>query len=154
VAKVRHERTEWDALGVQLIRFDEVLEFRLRVPRQVAYIDVSLDFNDTYDIELQGADETRHLTIGPRSAELAAKGDIEMTTEVERPGSDAKDTKKEDKPFKGLARYQRAVDPPVEGVTHIRVRPTEGDKAYSLGHLLITAPRPTPTPRHRRAPNK
>jgi 4-amino-4-deoxy-L-arabinose transferase-like glycosyltransferase len=41
------------------------------------------------------------------------------------------------KPMKGLARFQVPVTPPVEGVTSLRLRPVEGDHAYSLGHFIV-----------------
>lgn len=41
------------------------------------------------------------------------------------------------RPRKGLARYVERVDPPVLAVSKVTLRPVNGDKAYSLGHLVL-----------------
>lgn len=40
------------------------------------------------------------------------------------------------KPMKGLARFFVQVSPPVENVSVFRLRPVEGDHAYSMGHFI------------------
>lgn len=40
------------------------------------------------------------------------------------------------KPMKGLARFFVEVTPPVENVSVFRLRPLEGDHAYSMGHFI------------------
>ncbi len=41
------------------------------------------------------------------------------------------------KPMKGLARFFVPVTPPVEDVSLLRLRPLEGDHAYSMGHFIV-----------------
>ena len=41
------------------------------------------------------------------------------------------------RPSKGLTRYVEKFEPPVEGVTKVTLRPISGDKAYSVGHLIV-----------------
>lgn len=74
--------------------------------RTVSEIDVSVDGNDRYELAIISAEETRTLTLGPSG-----------------------------KP-PGLARYVEPVDPPVHGAKTLRLRPIDGDRAYSMGHLL------------------
>jgi len=81
---------------------------RFKVPRQsVSEIDLSVDSNDRYEIVLRGKGEPRTLGVGPSN-----KGT-------------------------GLARYIESVDPPVEDVREVTVRAVRGDRAYSLGHLML-----------------
>lgn len=81
---------------------------RFTVPRQtVSEIDVSVDSNDRYEIVLRGKGEPRTVGVGP-----STKGP-------------------------GLARYLETLDPPVEEVREITLRAVRGDKAYSLGHLML-----------------
>ena len=40
-------------------------------------------------------------------------------------------------PRKGLVRYVQKVDPPLEGVSKVTLRPVGGDKAYSMGHFIL-----------------
>jgi hypothetical protein len=74
----------------------------------VREIDVTLDNNDRYEVKIFGRGGPRTLQLGP-----SPKGQ------------------------KGMARYVEALDPPVEKVSMITLRPVSGDRAYSLGHFIV-----------------
>ncbi len=118
----RPERTKWEDDGNVIIRIDEIVEVQMRPTRDVRSLNVSFDHNDSYEIELFGATETRKVIVGPRPVPPPAKG------------PDGKDLPPPE--FKGLAKYNVDVDPPVNNVRVIRVRPHQGDAAYSMGHLI------------------
>jgi hypothetical protein len=74
----------------------------------VTKIDTSLDGNDTYELKLYGDGPPRVIVVRPK------------------------------KNFKiGLGRYDLPVEPPMENVTKVSVRPLGGDRTYALGHLLL-----------------
>lgn len=75
--------------------------------RQVSEVDVTLDSNDRYEISLHGTGAPRTFTVGPSQS------------------------------GPGLARYIETLDPPAAGVREITVRALRGDRAYSLGHLIL-----------------
>lgn len=145
-----------------------MLEVELAGTRKVSRLELTLDSNDRYAVELVGKNETREIVFGTRADELKKAGKppgeqaTTETTRVIEPPDDTSETttsdeatesagskpklapplkkpKKEDdkKPFKGLALYTRTVEPPVEGVHIVRVRPISGDRGYALGHLLV-----------------
>jgi 4-amino-4-deoxy-L-arabinose transferase-like glycosyltransferase len=100
------EGTPWDKDTNLFIDGNHTIELRSKTPLTVRQLDLSVDNNDTYEITIVGATETRVLSVGPR-------------------------------PMKGLARYFVPVNPPVEGVSVLRLRPTGGDRAYSMGHFVV-----------------
>jgi hypothetical protein len=117
------ERTDWDKPGNVILSGDEVIEIELAPARQVTSVEVSCDHNDRYVIELFGQKELRRLVVGPKL----------------------------DEGFKGLARYRPTVDPPVDQVRAVRVMGVQGDKCYSVGHLVVnpvaaTSPGAEPLP--------
>ncbi|EYF03395.1 ArnT family glycosyltransferase [Chondromyces apiculatus] len=75
--------------------------------KDVQEIDLTVDSNDRYEIVLESADGSRTLTVGPS-----------------RQGT-------------GLTRYIEKLDPPALRVKELRLRAVRGDRAYSLGHLLL-----------------
>jgi len=109
LARIVPEKTPWDRPGNLILAGDELVEMSLSPARMVRQIDISADNNDVYRITLFGQHETREVTVGP----LGRKG------------------------HKGLARYRKTLDPPVEAVRAVRVWPTKGDHRYSLGHLIV-----------------
>jgi hypothetical protein len=160
----RPEQTPFDDARNVLILSDEVLEVELNGTRKVSRLELSLDHNDRYAVELVGKAETRTIVFGSRADELKrvgkptgeeatseptravvpARADGATASEAPEPGGKPKKElkptkagKKNDKAFKGLAVYSRDVDPPVEGVHYVRVRPLSGDRLYALGHLVV-----------------
>jgi len=117
------ERTKWEDEKVLTIRGDELVEVPLRPHRAVAYIEVTFDHNDSYALEIFGATEPRVIEVGPRPPDPPRESPTGELTPA--PG------------FKGMARYDVEVEPPVERVRAIRVRPKRGDKAFGIGHMVI-----------------
>jgi hypothetical protein len=106
-AKVVSEGTPWDKDTNLFIDGNHTIEWTSKAPiASVKQIDLTVDNNDVYEIQVVGASETRTLRVGP-------------------------------KPMKGLARFFVQVSPPVENVSVLRLRPIEGDHAYSLGHFIV-----------------
>ena len=159
---VKAERTEWDKVGNTIILADELLEIEIPGARDVGSFEITVDNNDVYRLELYGLNETRTVDVGPREAELRrerearnqskdsnaepAAAETELTEiagaeapeEADAAKADKKDDK--DKKFKGLVRYTRTLDPPVEKVRAVRIVPIAGDRSYSVGHVLFKAP--------------
>jgi hypothetical protein len=101
------EGTPWDKETNLVIEDDEIVEFALPARPAVSEIDVSLDNNDRYEIELVG-ETSRRLVVGPGKKAVV-----------------------------GLARYVERVEPPVAKVGMIRLRPLSGDSSYAMGHLIV-----------------
>jgi 4-amino-4-deoxy-L-arabinose transferase-like glycosyltransferase len=106
-ARVVPEGTPWDSPGNLRFEATDIIEIPF-TERTVSEIEVSLDSNDRYEIQLVGVGAPRAIVVGPG----VGKGP-------------------------GLARYVERLEPPAEGVQVLRLRAVEGDRAYSLGHLLI-----------------
>ena len=106
-ATVVPEGSAWDRKGNLLFEGNETLEFKLEHRQTVSEIDVSFDNNDRYEIKLHNPTEIRTLQVGPT------------------------DNKK------GLVRYIEEIDPPLPNVGKITVRAISGDKAYSMGHIIL-----------------
>lgn len=107
VQKVVTEGAPWDRDGNLLIEGNETIV--LDVPKTtVRSIDISVDGNDTYELRLLGKNPARVILVRPRKVVKV-----------------------------GLARHNLPVDPPVEDVTRITVRPLSGDRTYAMGHLLL-----------------
>src|SRR5262249_8555314 len=99
--------TPWDRDGNLIIEENHILEIGTPKRPTVSEIDVTVDNNDRYEIEVIG--ETRKkIAFGPANNKKT-----------------------------GVARYVHKVDPPIRGVTALRLRPLSGDMAYSLGHLIV-----------------
>jgi 4-amino-4-deoxy-L-arabinose transferase-like glycosyltransferase len=94
--------------GILRLAEYEVVAFRTPPDTLVSRVDLSVDHDDQYEIEVVGADECRRVLVGP------------ILTRVP-----------------GLARYTEELRPPVRNVREIRVRPVQGDGNYALGHLLV-----------------
>jgi hypothetical protein len=107
-SKLAPAGTPWDAEGNLVIEPNEIVNFALPDLPTVRGLDVSLDGNDHYRVDIVG-DETRSFTLGP------PPGPVKV----------------------GLARYVERIEPPVAHVRAVRVEPLSGDYAYSLGHLLL-----------------
>ena len=82
----------------------------LRNERNVNSIDISLDGNDVYMLELYGRDETREVLLGPHIEDG----------------------------FKGMYVYKVTLERPVKAVRAVRVVPMRGDLAYSVCHLILS----------------
>jgi hypothetical protein len=108
-AKVVKEGTAWDKPPNLIIEGNHTLEFKPMGRPTVRVVDVSFDNNDRYEVKVFGKGGPRVLQIGP-----STKKDV-----------------------KGLARYQQSLDPPLEQVSMITIRPVAGDRAYSMGHLKV-----------------
>lgn len=101
------EGTPWDKETNLLIEEDEIVELAIPAKPTLSEIDVSLDNNDRYELELVG-DTSRKIVLGPTKKAMV-----------------------------GLARYTERLDPPLAGVGMIRLRPLSGDGAYAMGHLIV-----------------
>jgi hypothetical protein len=110
-ARVRPQGTASQAPGNWALERDQVLSFRLADPAPVGALDVSVEADDQYEIELFGKDETRSIVVGPMPPGQA-----------------------------GLMRYQELVLPPVQEVRTITLRPLWGQAGYVMGHLVVRAP--------------
>ena len=88
-------------------RRSEIVELAIPAKPTLSEIDVSLDNNDRYELELVG-DTSRKIVLGPTKKAMV-----------------------------GLARYTERLDPPLAGVGMIRLRPLSGDGAYAMGHLIV-----------------
>ncbi|MEZ4301173.1 MAG: glycosyltransferase family 39 protein [Polyangiaceae bacterium] len=109
VKRIVPEWSSWDRDGNILIEGNQTLALIFEKPAAVHSIDTTLDGNDVYEIKVFGkGGPPRVLTVRPK-----------------------KDHKQ------GVGRYVLPVEPPVEDATRITVRPVSGDRAYSLGHLVI-----------------
>jgi hypothetical protein len=102
------EGTPWDKETNLLIEENHIVEFAVPSRPTVKEIDVTLDNNDVYEIELVGDGAPRKLLLGPSGRKM-----------------------------QGLMRYVQAVDPSVARVRTIHVRPVRGDMSYALGHLIL-----------------
>jgi hypothetical protein len=109
-ATVRPQGTPRDAPGNLGFGPEDVIELPLPTATIVSALDLSLDSNDRYELELVGGSERRRMGLGPVPA-----------------------------PQVGLARYQLLVEPPVHDVSRLVLRPLGGDGRYALGHLVIPA---------------
>jgi hypothetical protein len=86
VKTARPERTPFDDAKLTRILSDEVLEIEIG-KKKIRHLEVSLDFNDRYSIELVGRTETREIVVGNRAEELKRAGKPpgeEATTEATR----------------------------------------------------------------------
>jgi hypothetical protein len=101
------EGSAWDRKGNLLFEGNETIEFKLDHRQTVSQIEVTLDNNDRYELKLHAPTETRSIAVGPTEGK------------------------------KGLVRYVEQVDPPVDNVGKISLRAVSGDKAYSMGHLIV-----------------
>jgi predicted membrane-bound mannosyltransferase len=101
------EGTPWDKATNLRIEEDEIVEFALPAGPTVSELDVSLDGNDRYAIELVG-ETSRTVVVGPVKKAMI-----------------------------GLGHYTERVDPPVARVRTIRLRPLSGDGSYAMGHLMV-----------------
>jgi hypothetical protein len=109
VKKIVPEWSPWDRDGNTLIEGNQTLALVVSPPApKVSKIDTTLDGNDIYEIKLFGKGPPRTITVRP---------------------------KKNLKP--GVARHSIEVNPPVEDVRRITVRPITGDRTYALGHLVV-----------------
>jgi hypothetical protein len=106
VSRLVPETTPWDREGNLTFEENHILEFATPKRPTVKEIDLTVDNNDRYELEIIGV-ERRKIVVGPANN---GKG--------------------------GLARYVKRVDPPVREVTAIRLRALSGDMAYSVGHLV------------------
>ncbi|MFO0591595.1 MAG: glycosyltransferase family 39 protein [Polyangiaceae bacterium] len=103
------EGTPWDRDGNVQLEGNETLVLKVDPPApQVHDVDVSVDGNDTYEIKVVGDGPPRVLIVRPPKV-------IKI----------------------GLGRYKMKVDPPVENVKSVTVRPLGGDRTYSLGHFIL-----------------
>ena len=118
----RAEGTHWENELNLIIRMDEIVELKLRPDRDVGSLEITLDHNDTYTIELIAAHETRTVIVGPRPPD-------------DPPPKD---------PFVGLALYDVTIDPPVKLVDRVRIKPHDGDWAYAMGHVIVDRQPPPP----------
>jgi len=104
---VVRDPTSWNKASNLIIEGHNTVEFRVLPERTVSKLDISLDQNDTYEVELVGASETRTIVLGPSP-------DV-----------------------RGLARYTPKVEPPVEQVRMARLRVKRGDRIYAMGHFIL-----------------
>jgi arabinofuranosyltransferase len=95
----------WDAPGN--IRFGRALEVQLASPASFSEIDVSVDNNDTYTLEVREAGAWREV------GRIAPSGGV------------------------GMARHQVRLQQPAAGATAVRLTADGGDGLYSLGHVLL-----------------
>ncbi len=109
LATVVPARTPWDKRSNIIMAGDEVVEMTLRPSRTIQQIDVTVDHNDQYELTFFGQKETRKIVVGP----MLEEG------------------------HEGLARYTPKLDPPVERVRAVRLWPMNGDRRYSLGHMIV-----------------
>jgi hypothetical protein len=142
----KKEGVPWDQGGHMVIALDEVVEVSLGRGRTVKHVDVLVDHNDRYELVLITAKgDAKRLVLGPRQRELelakakteakpAAGGETALTAKTMRPRPDKT---KAPKAFKGMARYRRAVDPPIKKVTAFRIRALSGDHCYAIGHVIV-----------------
>lgn len=114
------EGAAWDREGNLLIEGNQTISVNVSPKVTVRGVDVSVDGNDTYELKLFGKGTPRLFTIKPRKVVKV-----------------------------GLARHSLKVEPAMEDVTRVSVRPVTGDRTYALGHLILSAeplPEPAPTP--------
>jgi hypothetical protein len=107
-ATVRPQGTPTDQPGNWRLERNHVLTFQLAKPTLVGELDVSVDADGQYEIELFGGEETRSIVLGPM-----------------HPGTT------------GLMRYQQLVMPPVPEVGRITLRPLWGKGRYAMGHFIV-----------------
>lgn len=107
-AQVVPEGTPWDKNTNLFIEGNHTVEFKVSPRQTVSGIDITLDNNDRYELKVISAKEERVVEVGPAP-----------------------------RPVKGLFRYQPNVEPPVENVTKVQLRPVQGDRAYSMGHIAL-----------------
>ena len=111
VKRVIPEGTAWDRDGNVQMEGNQTIAFLVSPPASVHDIDISVDGNDTYELKVQGDGPPRILIVRPPKV-------IKV----------------------GLGRYKLKVDPPVENVTRVSVRPLGGDRTYAMGHLILNPP--------------
>jgi len=111
VKRVVPEGTPWDRDGNVQMEGNQTIALVVSPPTSVHDIDVSLDGNDTYELKVMGDGPPRILIVRPPKV-------IKV----------------------GLGRYKLKVDPPVENVTRVTVRPLGGDRTYCMGHLILNPP--------------
>lgn len=102
------EGTPWDKDTNLMLEGNHTLDFKVRGLPTAAELDITVDNNDVYELKLYGEGGERTLHVGPS-----------------------------DKPVKGLRRFVETLDPPVERVRRITMRAVSGDRAYSMGHLVL-----------------
>ncbi|MBK8258995.1 MAG: glycosyltransferase family 39 protein [Polyangiaceae bacterium] len=102
------EWTPWDRDGNTLIEGNQTIALIAESPiALVSNVDTTVDGNDVYEIKIFGKGAPRTLVVRP-------KKDLKV----------------------GVAHHVLKVEPPVENVTRITVRPLSGDRTYSIGHLI------------------
>jgi hypothetical protein len=106
-SKMVGEGTGWDREGNLIIQENETIDIAVPDGRTASEVDVTFDNNDTYELVIKGASDTRRLLIGPSKKKA------------------------------GMIRYVEKVNPPVKAVRSIVLRPIGGDRAYSMGHLIV-----------------
>ena len=93
--------------------YDTSLDVVLQPRRDVATVNLSLDSNDVYRIDVRGKKRTATFEVGPYKGK---------------------------KGFKGMANFTHRLDKPVVNVATVRITPVRGDKRYSFGHVKLIAP--------------
>jgi hypothetical protein len=117
LGKIVKEKTKWDDKRNLILGADHILEIKLEKSMTIAHIDTTLDHNDKYEITLHGRKDDRKILLGPSKKKMI-----------------------------GLARYEQPVDPPVNGVRKVTLKPLSGDYRYAIGHFLVRAKTPKDPP--------
>jgi hypothetical protein len=100
--------TKWDDPKHILLEGTDGLKVKLTRPTTVERVELSADHNDKYQITIIGESQRRTIEVGPHPDNKA-----------------------------GMADYNEVIDPPIEKVKEVVVRPISGDRAYSIGHVII-----------------
>jgi hypothetical protein len=100
--------TKWNDDRHLILEGTDGLRVTLDPPREVNRVEVSADHNDLWELKVVGATETRTLQFGPHPDNKA-----------------------------GIAIYVEDIEPAVENVKEVTFRPLDGDRAYSIGHVVI-----------------
>ncbi len=87
---------------------NQVVEFQLPEATLLSKLDLSADANNQYEILIFSPEMQRRLLVGPQVSWVSR-----------------------------LARYKRAIAPPIRNVHTIRIRALQGNGYYTLGHLAI-----------------
>lgn len=107
--KAVREGTKWNDKGHSILKANDVLRVTgYPENTRVARIDIGVDHNDRYQITIVGASDERTLVLGPSTKKVV-----------------------------GIARYDEIIEPPVENLQWVSVRPLRGDQAYSVAHVLV-----------------
>jgi hypothetical protein len=139
------ERTPWDSTRTITLRGDEIFEIVMMPHRDLAHIELSLDCNDVYEVQVFGATETRTFNVGPHKEPPPPETDDDKADDDKADDDKADDDKADDdkaekpKPFRGLAHFDVDIEPTLEKVRAIRIRAKKGDRAYGLGHMIVSS---------------